>query len=399
MPKIVFAADSHLNKHYMRMTPDQLSLRRDKLRLGWSQTVDFAIRERADLYIHGGDLFDNSNPRAAELVWTAGQFQRLADAGVKVLLIGGNHDIPKSRQQGATPQRLFDAVRLAHVFTRPTAVEWWTTEIGGVKLAIGGLPPDPRLGLEEDPLAVLQEPISPPEADCVLLVTHYAVEGTLHPLAEEPTIKKASIAALAGTVDYMLLGHIHTGREMDIGGVKVFFPGPTERTNFGELDVRCGFGLITIEGRRPCRIQSRHIYLDPQPMRRETVRTTDIPDEEPTAWLTERVRGWSAADQILQVRLEGPLVRAKYHALRFLDVFQVGHDLNFYFDLDRHTVELRDETAAAVRSGIRVSPRSELARVADVLMEAADSDEERELLAEARSLVLEQYGTGALDES
>lgn len=141
MLKIVFAADSHLNKHYARMTPDQLMARRQKLREGWEQSVDYAIREHAQIYIHGGDLFDNPNPRATELVWTAGQFQRLADAGVQSLLIGGNHDIPKTRHLGATPQRLFDAVRLAHVFTRSTGVDWWTAEVGGLRLAVGGLPP------------------------------------------------------------------------------------------------------------------------------------------------------------------------------------------------------------------------------------------------------------------
>jgi DNA repair exonuclease SbcCD nuclease subunit len=398
MARLVFAADSHLNKHYARMTPDQLLARRDKLRAAWQQTVDFAVSERADLYIHGGDLFDSPNPRAAELVWSAGQFQRLADAGVQVLLIGGNHDIPKTRHAGATPQRLFDAVRLAHVFGRPTAVEWWTATIDGTRLAIGGLPPDPRLGPEDDPLAALVEPIEPPEADCVLLVTHYAVEDLHHPLAEEATLRKASIAALAGRVDYLLVGHLHTGRQLEIGGVGVVFPGPTERMTFGELEVRCGFVSLTIEGRRPCRVQLRHIHLDPQPMRRETIRTTDIPADEPTAWLMERVRHCSEPDQILQLRLEGPLARQTYQEVRFLELWQLGHDLNFYFDLDRHglTVQVDGMAPPAGPGTERVSPRSEIGRVADGLLATAENDQERRLIQAARALVLERYGADAI---
>jgi len=400
MPRIVFASDSHLNKHYARMTPDQLAERRGQLRKAWQQTVDFALAQRADVYIHGGDLFDGPNPRAAELTWTAGQFQRLADGGVRSILIGGNHDTPKSRMVGATPQRLFDAVRLAEVFTDPTRVTWWVGDVDGTRLAVGGLPPDPRLDRDADPLAALVEPVQPPEADCALLVTHYAVEGTLHPQAEEPVIRKASIAALAGVVDYLLVGHIHVAKERDVGGVKVVSPGPTERLSFGELDLRCGFVTMTVSGRRPCRVATKHVHVDPQPMRRETVRATDVPADAPTDWLVECVRAWSAPDQILQVRLEGPLPRPAYQALRFLEVWQVGNDLNFYFDLDRHllTIQPDDPGELAFVGGDRASPRAEIARVADGFLRSAATDDERALVEAARALVLEQYGGGEMEE-
>lgn len=401
MLRIVFASDSHLNKHYARMTPDQLAARRGQIRGAWQQTVDFALAERAEVYIHGGDLFDGPNPRTSELIWTTEQFQRLADAGVRSFLIGGNHDIPKSRLAGATPQRLFETARMAQVFTDPTAVTWWSGEVGGVRLAIGGLPPDPRLPRDADPLAVLTAPIQPPEADLVILVTHFAIEGTLHPQADEPVIRKSSVAALSGVVDYLLVGHIHVMRDHDVGGVKVISPGPTERLSFGEIDLRCGFAVLTVEGHRPCRVKSRHIHLDPQPMRRETVRATNVPAEAPTNYLAERVRAWSAPDQILQVRIEGPLPRETYQALRFLEVWQLGQDLNFYFDLDRHLLSIQADDPgelAFVGGDDRPSPRAEIARVADGFLRSAETDDERALVEAARALVLEQYGVGEMEE-
>lgn len=397
MATIVFASDSHLNKHYARMTPDQLAERRDRLRAGLKQTVDYALAERADVYIHGGDLFDGPNPRAVELMWTAGQLKRLTDAGIKTLLIGGNHDIPKSREAGATPQRLFEVVQLAHVFTRDTAVDWWEADLGGVRLAIGGLPPDPRLPLESDPLAVLTEPLAPPEADARILVTHYAVEGRLHPLAEEPTIRSASIAALAGRVDCILVGHVHDAEDAEIAGVKVLFPGPTERLSFGELDLRCGFVRLDVT-RAPdgVRLDARHIHIDPQPMRREVVRAGDLPADDPTGWLIQRIRGASAPDQILQFKLDGPLPRAAYQALRVREAWEVGNDLNFYFDLDRRGLTVEAEAGELQARGERVSARAELASVADELRAGAEDPEERALLEEARALVLARYGSAGL---
>jgi len=394
---IVFASDSHLNKHYARMTPDQLAERRQRLRAGLAQTIDYALAERADVYIHGGDLFDGPNPRAVELMWTAGQLKRLADAGIRTLLIGGNHDIPKTREAGATPQRLFDVVRLAHVFTRDTAVDWWLADLDGLRVAIGGLPPDPRLPAEADPLAALAEPIAPPEADARILVTHYAVQGRLHPLAEEPTIGLESIAALAGAVDCLLVGHVHDALDAEVAGVKVVFPGPTERLSFGELDVRCGFVRLDL-ARAPegIRLGVQHIPIDPQPMRREVVRAGDLPPDDPTGWLVARVRAVSAPDQILQLRLDGPLPRAVYQALRVREAFEVGSDLNFYFDLDRRGLTVEVEPGEARGGGERVSARAELALVADQLRAAAEAPEERALLEEARALVLARYGSAGM---
>lgn len=401
MARIVFASDSHLNKHYGRMTPDQLAERRRRLRAALRATMDHARRERADLYLHGGDLFDGPNPRAVELVWTAGQFHRLHEAGVTCLLIGGNHDVPKTRHGGATPQRLFEEVGVARVFTNPTRVTWWTGEVDGLRLAIGGLPPDPRLEPGDDPLDALQEEIVPPEADAVLLLTHYALEGRLHPLAEEPILRKASVAALAGRVDLILVGHVHEAAELDVAGVRVLFPGPTERLSFGELDVECGFAQIDIQkgpdGRAAIELQ--RVPLEPQPMRRETIRATDVPAEDPTGWLLDRIRAMSSPEQLLQVRLEGPLPREVYHALRSREAWALGQDLNFYFDLDRRGLSVRSEALPAAAAGQRVSARGELRRLAGALRERAEDEAERALLDRALALALERYGTPELEEA
>ena len=380
------------------MRPEQLAARRRQLREGWKQSVDFAIQTRADVYIHGGDLFDGPNPRASELIWTAGQFQRLSDAGIHVLLIGGNHDIPKTRLGGATPQRLFSEMRHATVFTNPTRVEWWTAEIDGTRIAVGGLPPDPRLERHEDPIQELAEDITPPEADYRILLTHFAVEGRMHPLAEEATISKQSISDMAGKIDHILIGHLHDAKPFEVAGVKVLFPGPTERLSFGEMDLECGFAELIIAGRRPCQVEATIKHIDPQPMRRETIRASQIPEEESSEWLIERLRHMSAPDQIFQLRLEGPLARNVYHALRFREVWEVGQDLNFYFDLNRHLLTVADESIDLdFRGTERISARGEIARVADGMARAAETEEEEALMLDAKEMVLAQYGGGEME--
>lgn len=388
MVQVVFTADNHLNKYYAKMSPEQLARRRSRLREAWAETVDYAIDAGADIYLHGGDLFDSPNPRTSELIWVARQFQRLRDAGITICVIGGNHDVPKTRLGGATPQRIYNEVQVARCFTRTTEVEWVTYTIDGLSVAIGGLGPDPRLRAEDDPLAGVA--IDPPAADVVLLMAHYGVEGTLHPAIEEPQLSKARIAELAG-VDYLLVGHLHEQRKMRVGGVTVCFPGPTERMSFGELESPTGFLVLSFENRGwgvTAHVQHRSIAS--QPMRRLEIRTTDLPEEDPTDYIFHRLRAASDPDQLLQCRIEGPVSRDLYHRLRFFDIWQSGNDLNFYFDLDRRGVTVQALAMPDVRvSAERLSPAQEVRRVAEALTAGAD-DQERDLIDAARELVLER---------
>ncbi|MBS1251891.1 MAG: putative metallophosphoesterase YhaO [Anaerolineales bacterium] len=371
------------------MSPDQLAGRRQRLRDAWTQTVDYAIRERADIYLHGGDLFDSPNPRTSELIWVARQFQRLRDAGALIAVIGGNHDVPKTRLGGATPQRIYNEVQVARCFTRTTEIEWLTHTVDGTRVAIGGLGPDPRLGPDDDPLAGV--PIEPPDADVVLLMAHYGVEGTLHPAIEEPQLSKASVAALNG-VDYLLAGHVHERRTMKIGDVAVCFPGPTERMTFGEIEAPTGFLALAFDGRRPnVKSEIRHRSIDVQPMKRIEIRTTNLPADDPTEYVFKRLRSASHPDQLLLCRIEGPVSRDLYHRLRFFDIWQLGNELNFYFDLDRRGVTVRAlEMPDTGHASERVSPRQEIRRVAEGLAAGVD-DEERGVIEEAQELILERW--------
>jgi hypothetical protein len=126
-------------------------------------------------------------------------------------------------------------------------------------------------------------------------------------------------------------------------------------------------------------------------MRREIIRTTNIPDETPTEYVFEQLRAWQDAEQMLQLRLEGPLKREVYHRLKFFDIWRLGNELNFYFDLDRADVKLQSDDTGAAGGGEIVSARREIERVADELAAQRDGDE-RALIEEAREMVMGRMG-------
>ncbi|MFN8485503.1 MAG: DNA repair exonuclease [Anaerolineae bacterium] len=386
---MIFSADNHLGKHYARMTPEQLGARRRRLREAWAETVSFALQNDAAVYLHGGDLFDTASPRTAELVWVARQFERLRDAGVHIYAIGGNHDVPRSTSEGATPLRIFHELRVAHVFTRPSEVEWEIVEADGVRLAIGGLAPDPTLGYGDDPLDGVEGLSPPPGVDHAILMMHYGVEGTMMDDVNEAIISKGRIAALA-PIDLLLVGHVHERSVQTVGEVKVAFSGPTERMTFGEHAVKPGF--IEVRADRD-RLEVKYHDIAGQPMHRNTVRTTDLPPEEPTEHLLDYVRAYSREGQLFQLRLEGPMSMAAFRDIRWWDVRNLGNSLNFYFDLDRHGVYLvREDNLPMGLGGERVSPTGEIETVASLLLAETEDADEQSLIREARDMVLRRYG-------
>ena len=381
MIRIVVTADNHLGRYYGKMNLRQLAERRARLRQAFAETVDFAIRKRAHFFLQCGDLFDRESPPPTELTFVAQQFQKLRDAGIRIYAISGNHDMPTA-SDGATPVRIYDALRAARVFSKRTEIEFDIVQVEGARVAIGGIAPDPRLDARADPLDGVTW--KPPQADATLLLLHCGFEGHVPPDFESAVLPKSRVAAMQG-IDYIFVGDIHRTSKTTVDQSTVIIPGATERMSFGEIGEKPGFYYAELDDKRAAKLI--HEDIEPQPMCREIVRTTDLPDETPTEYVFEQLRAWADAEQMLQLRIEGPLKREVYHRLKFFDVWRLGNELNFYFDLDRAAVTLKSEDANGAGGGEIVSARREIERVADELAAQRDGDE-RALIEEARELVV-----------
>jgi DNA repair exonuclease SbcCD nuclease subunit len=386
MIRIICTADNHLGRYYGKMNLKQLAERRARLRDAFARTVDFAIGKRAHFFFQCGDLFDRESPPPAELTFVAQQFQKLREANVRIYAISGNHDMPTA-SDGATPVRIYDALRAARVFTKRTEIEFDFVQVEGATVAIGGIAPDPRLDARADPLDGVT--YTPPQADVALLLLHCGFEGNVPPDFGSAILPKARVAALQG-IDYYFLGDIHRTHKAVVDRAVVIVPGATERMTFGEIGERAGFYYAELDGRDAKKLQ--HQEIEPQAMRREIIRTTDLPEDAPTEYVFDRLHEWANAEQMLQLRIEGPVSREMYHHLKFFDIWRLGNELNFYFDLDRADVSVKSADANDVAGGGEiVSIRDEIARVANELAAPREGDD-RALIEEACALVFQKLG-------
>jgi exonuclease SbcD len=380
--RLVCTADNHLGRYYGKMNVKQLTERRKRLRDAFAQAVDFAITKRAHFFLQCGDLFDREAPPPAELTFVAQQFQKLREANIRIYAISGNHDMPTS-SEGATPVRIYDALRAARVFTKRTEIEFDLIKVEGQTVAIGGIAPDPRLDANADPLNEVE--YQSPKADVTLLLLHCGFEDCVPPGFAEAVLPKARVAQMQD-IDYFFLGDLHRTHKAIVERSTVIIPGATERMTFGEIDERAGFYYVELAGRDAVKLQ--HQPIEPQPMRREIIRTTDLPDDAPTEYVFDKLHEWADTEQMMQLRIEGPLEREVYHHLKFFDIWRLGNELNFYFDLDRADVKLKSENANdSVGGGEVVSIRQEIERVADEFAAQRQGDD-RALIEEAREMVL-----------
>ena len=62
MVKILITGDNHLNLYNQKLGA-KLTERRARIGQAWWKTIEYAIENKVDLYIHTGDLFDQLSPR------------------------------------------------------------------------------------------------------------------------------------------------------------------------------------------------------------------------------------------------------------------------------------------------------------------------------------------------
>ncbi len=390
--RVVLTADNHLSRYYDKMSPGVLERRRQHLRRGFKQAVDYALDHEVDLFVQAGDLFDSPEPRNLEREFVAAELQRLGERGVRRVGIGGNHDTPKmiAEQGGSLPQSTFARLGGMVVFRNRTGIESISFEHDGMRVAVGGLCWNASLPNDSDPLAGLtwEE-----KADVKVLVFHHSIRGHIYPGANEPIVEIDTLDRF-DSADYFFAGHVHKSAQRQIGRRWYMVPGATERMTFGEDEGTPGFLYLEIErgGLQDC--QHKEIEA-PQPRAEPLVRTPELRALDAGDWfdvICARIEEQCSTETLMRLRIQGPLDREDYSNLRLRDLHLFGSNRNFFFEIDTQglTLESSRDEAEAMR-GVRFSQQEEIRQLVEERLRQAGSDEERGLLLEARDEVLAQY--------
>jgi exonuclease SbcD len=268
--RIVHTADWHAGR-----------LWKGQNRLSELQTVlehlgDFIERERIDLVLMAGDLFENQVPTAEAERVVSSFFKRLGGAGVPSVVIAGNHDhpmridtwgllaefvhvrargLPRPRSQGGLIEVPTGCGETACVAAVPFAT-------AGRLVEAATLARDETLARQQYADAMQQILSHLAEGfrrDAVnLVVAHSHVSGAKGSGSERVGTLGDDWAAtpqsLPSTAQYVALGHIHRPQRVEAAGAHTEYAGSPMQLDFGEAADEKSFVVVEVSPAKPPRV-------------------------------------------------------------------------------------------------------------------------------------------------
>ena len=273
-----------------------------------------ALRGDVDLVVHGGDLFDRSRLPAALVDVALAPLVRVAEAGVPVYIVPGNHE--RSR----IPPHLWAAHPKIHIFDWPRTFIHHSPH-GSVALV--GFPFNRRIR-DGFPDLLRRARDAGNSADLALLCMHQTVEGAQvgpgnYTFRRGPDIIPGR--DIPAGFDAVLSGHIHRRQVLtdDLArrplAAPVIYPGSVERTSFAERAEKKGYAVVTLGlGASPAHVQ---VSFEPLPARPMVSLVLEPPTAQPgtlVGQLASRLRELDP-DSVVRVQLRGPHAAGALHSL------------------------------------------------------------------------------------
>jgi DNA repair protein SbcD/Mre11 len=261
--RIVHSADWHVGRLWKNISRlDETSRVLDSL-------AEFLEREKIDLLLVAGDIFDTNNPGADAEQLVFEFFRRLGAKNIPAVVIAGNHDSPGRIDAYGTLAdlagvHLVGRPRLAArggVLTLPTAsgekaivasLPFAAPGVFVTALELGGDASNARAHYAEKfqlAAAHLAQSFRP---DCVnLLMAHSHVEGALIGNSERQVHLGAEWTARPQTLpdkaQYVALGHIHRPQRMDKAPIPTEYSGSILQLDFGEAGQAKSFVVVDVQ--------------------------------------------------------------------------------------------------------------------------------------------------------
>lgn len=294
----------------------------------FSQVIDYALENDVDLFLFTGDAYKTRDPNSTFRREFERRVKRLADAGVPVVLLVGNHDLP-SMEKKASSVEIFRTLDVPNVIVAGREQLYRITTRRGLTLQVAAVPYPVRQrllthdDLKNQTISALDAVVQQVMADNIaalaaqvdptipaVLAGHFSVsEATFG--SERSVMLGRDVVVLKGALadpvwDYVALGHIHKHQELNRGQhPPIVYCGSLERIDFGEEKEPKGFIIADVtRGHTDWRFQ-------PVPARPFVTIRIDVREEsDPTAavmaLLASRQEAWTDAvvRVIIQARTE-----------------------------------------------------------------------------------------------
>ena len=195
--RLVHLADLHLGyRQYHRLTPNGLNQREADVAGAFTRALDQVIAIRPEVIVIAGDVFHSVRPANPVIIHAFTQFARLHDElpNTRVVMIGGNHDQPRSTETGCI-LGLFKRFGFHVVYGQPEALRF-----ADLDLEVLAVP---------DRSGALPALVPSTGAQYRVLLLHGRLDDVLERRAETSSLHLTTADLHPDRWSYVALGHYH----------------------------------------------------------------------------------------------------------------------------------------------------------------------------------------------
>jgi exonuclease SbcD len=255
--RLLHFADAHIDMaNYGRHDPETgLPFRVLDFLKSLDIIIEAAITEKVDLVIFAGDAYRDRSPTPTFQREWGKRIIRLSKAGIRTLLLVGNHDLSPALGRASAIQE-FETLDIPHV-TVVSKPAFLSAQELGLPIQVIAIPWVSRSGLMAATDANFEDANTNIEAGItglvdlwlenadkslpIIMTAHASVQGAK--FGSERTVMLGADMVLPGSLvrdgrlDYVALGHIHKPQDLNQNAhPPVIYPGSIERVDFGEVD-------------------------------------------------------------------------------------------------------------------------------------------------------------------
>jgi len=379
--QILHCSDTHLDKNFNIANLARVQERKEDLNRNFSAAVDYALRNKPDLFLMTGDIFDRVSPGNAARILVTEKIRQLKEAGISVFLIGGNHDVPKLGSQHLAIDVLSSA-GLATVFSRSDEFEKQTLQVDGKSICIAGKSYFSQVE-SQNPLRGLKVPT---EGDYNLLMIHGSLQG-LNVFSSVPEMVSQNPFRpedIKSGLNYLALGHFHNYYERDHEGCKIVNPGSTEKLSWAEMNDEKGFVWAELHGSN---VSTEFVKLETRPMEKYTLHLSKDEDYPPNLkeHVINYIKSRSDPARIARLFLQGLITQEQYDELKINEIVQATREAFFHLGFDRTELEVEGFGRVFVER-VENPVEAFVKRLDELISSAGTEEEKRRRLEQVREL-------------
>jgi exonuclease SbcD len=331
-------SDTHLDKSFNIPNLSRAAERKEDLNRNFTTIIDFALKNKPDMFLVSGDVFDKILPTNSARVYLTKEIRRLKDAGIEVFMIGGNHEVPRF---GISPSLAIDVLGsagIATVFSRSDTIQKKKLNIQGKKVNVAGRSYFTQFE-GTNPLKNVEIPV---EGDFNILMIHGSLQGLNVSSSVSEMINQNPFKAddIKPGLNYLALGHFHNSFERDYLGCKIVNPGSIEKLSIAEINDEKGFVWAELS---KTEVKTNFIKLETRPM--EIAELTLSKDENYVPNIREFILDFlsklSKQNKIFKLSLRGLISQQQYGELKINELLAACKDLFFQLLVDRQELEVQ----------------------------------------------------------